>query len=140
MRTAPALGNVLETSLYVADLDRARTFYETIMGLEPMMQDERLAAYPLGAGSVLLLFGKGTTGRPAPTPGGTIPPHDGAGRLHYAFSIAADSLAGWRAWLAAHDVDIEAAVAWPRGGRSVYFRDPDGHLVELATPGLWANY
>ena len=29
---------------------------------------------------------------------------------------------------------------WPRGGESLYFRDPDGHLVELATPGLWANY
>jgi catechol 2,3-dioxygenase-like lactoylglutathione lyase family enzyme len=31
-------------------------------------------------------------------------------------------------------------VGWPRGGRSVYFRDPDGHSVELATPGLWETY
>jgi len=27
-----------------------------------------------------------------------------------------------------------------RGGHSIYFRDPDGHLLELATPGLWAIY
>ena len=25
-------------------------------------------------------------------------------------------------------------------GNSVYFRDPDGHLLELATPGLWWVY
>ena len=29
---------------------------------------------------------------------------------------------------------------WERGGQSIYFRDPDGHLVELATPGIWAIY
>lgn len=26
------------------------------------------------------------------------------------------------------------------GGESVYVRDPDGHSVELVTPGLWAIY
>ena len=139
-QASPSLGNVLETGLYVADLDRASAFYQTVMGLRPMMQDERLVAFPLGAGSVLLLFRKGTTERPAPTPGGMIPPHDGAGRLHYAFAIAAVDLDGWRAWLARHGVAIESEVSWPRGGHSVYFRDPDGHLVELATPGLWDNY
>ena len=25
----------------------------------------------------------------------------------------------------------------PRGGESIYFGDPDGHLLELAAPGLW---
>jgi len=31
-------------------------------------------------------------------------------------------------------------VKWSRGGESLYFRDPDDHLVELATPGIWATY
>ncbi len=35
---------------------------------------------------------------------------------------------------------IEGATSWSRGGRSIYFRDPDGHLLELATPGLWSVY
>ena len=35
---------------------------------------------------------------------------------------------------------LEGRTEWPRGGVSVYFRDPDGHLLELATPGLWEGY
>ena len=140
MQPAPPLSQVLETSLYVADLERARAFYEDVMGLRPMMQDTRLTAYPVGPGSVLLLFQQGTTGRPAPTPGGVIPPHDGTGRLHYAFAISVAALQAWRTHLSNHSVAIESEVNWPRGGCSLYFRDPDGNLVELATPGLWDNY
>jgi catechol 2,3-dioxygenase-like lactoylglutathione lyase family enzyme len=42
--------------------------------------------------------------------------------------------------LASGGVTIEARNNWERGGRSIYFRDPDGHLLELATPGLWSVY
>ncbi|MEP7038442.1 MAG: glyoxalase, partial [Acidobacteriota bacterium] len=35
---------------------------------------------------------------------------------------------------------IESKVKWERGGTSIYFRDPDKHLLELATPGLWTIY
>ncbi|SNB74014.1 Glyoxalase/Bleomycin resistance protein/Dioxygenase superfamily protein [Arboricoccus pini] len=137
---APKLGNVLETGLYVQDLAKARHFYETVMGLEPMFLDERLCAYPLGRGSVLLIFQQGTTNVPAPTPGGTIPPHEGSGQLHYAFAIAAADLDAWRRHLASFAVPIESEVTWPEGATSLYFRDPDQHLVELTTPGIWANY
>jgi catechol 2,3-dioxygenase-like lactoylglutathione lyase family enzyme len=73
-------------------------------------------------------------------PGGTIPPHDGSGPLHIAFAISAGELAGWEERLQANDIPIEGRTEWPRGGISIYFRDPDGHLLELATPGLWATY
>ena len=46
----------------------------------------------------------------------------------------------WEAQLADAGVAIEGRTKWPRGGESIYFRDPDGHLVELATPGLWPGY
>ncbi|TWI52328.1 catechol 2,3-dioxygenase-like lactoylglutathione lyase family enzyme [Pseudomonas duriflava] len=137
---APPLGPVLETGLYVADLNQARHFYESLLGLRVMFHDDRVAAYDVAAANVLLLFQRGTTDTPAQLPGGTIPPHDGTGRLHYAFSIAPEHLELWRNHLAAHDITIEGEVKWPKGGVSLYFRDPDGHLVELATPGLWANY
>ena len=140
MDTPPPLGQVLETSLYVRDPAPVCRFYEDVLGLEPMMQDERLTAYAVGQGSVLLLFRQGTTDQPAPTPGGVIPSHDGTGRLHFAFAVAAEVLDAWRSHLARHRIAIESEVAWPRGGRSIYFRDPEQNLVELATPGLWRNY
>ncbi len=137
---APPLGRMLETGLYVDDLRRAATFYEGVMGLRPMLADDRFIAYPLD-GTVLLLFKRGTADAPLHLPfGGTIPAHDGAGRLHFAFTIAAEDLEAWRAHLAAHAVAIEGEVHWPRGATSLYFRDPDGNLAEIATPGLWANY
>lgn len=140
MDTAPALNGVLETGLYVDDLAKARAFYEDVMGLRAMFMDDRLAAYPVGPRSVLLLFQKGLTDQPLDTPGGTIPPHGGGGQLHYAFAISADQEKAWLTRLADHDIAVESTVSWRKGARSIYFRDPDGHLVELATPGLWENY
>ena len=73
-------------------------------------------------------------------PGGVIPGHDGTGPLHVAFAIARDDMAAWEQQLEARGVAIEGHTDWKRGGRSIYFRDPDGRLLELATPGLWTIY
>jgi len=137
---APRIGAVLETALYVEDLAPAARFYEETMGLKPLYQDERLCAFDCGPGSVLLLFLRGSTGETVRLPGGEIPPHEGAGRLHFAFAIERDDLSAWEARLDERGVAIEARMNWPRGGTSIYFRDLDENLVELATPGLWANY
>ena len=135
------LRGVLETSLYVEDLSRAAAFWEGTIGLSLLVPaDSRFRAYDVGRNSVLLLFCRGATLETVHMPGGTIPPHDGAGRLHVAFAVDADELADWESRLAAAGVEIEGRADWPRGGKSVYFRDPDGHLVEFATPGLWPNY
>lgn len=140
MGAAPPITGVLETGVYVDDLAKARAFYEGVLGFAPMFADERLCAYPVGPASVFLLFLRGATQETVTLPGGSIPPHDGNGPMHFAFAIAANSLAAWRARLAEAGVEIESEMVWPRGAISLYFRDPDGHLVELATPGLWANY
>lgn len=136
---APPLGRVLETGLYVDDLARAAAFYEGVLGLQPMRADERFVAYGVGP-TVLLLFKRGSAAETLVMPFGTIPPHDAAGRAHFAFTIAAEDLPAWRAHLAAHGVAVEGEAQWPKGGVSLYFRDPDGNLAEIATPGLWANY
>ncbi len=136
----PRLSAILETVLYVSDLDRAAAFYETIMCLPAIHVDGRMRAYDVAGRGVLLLFVQGGTLEPVETPGGMIPPHDGSGPLHVAFAIESAQLSAWKAHLLAHDVVIESTTEWPRGGQSVYFRDSDGHLLELATPGLWKGY
>jgi catechol 2,3-dioxygenase-like lactoylglutathione lyase family enzyme len=136
----PRLNGVLETALYTDDMERARAFYEGVLELKPIFSDNRLCAYGVAERSVLLIFRRGSATQAVTIPGGTIPGHDGAGPLHIAFAIDRDELEQWERRLASHDVAIEGHTDWSRGGRSVYFRDPDGHLLELATPGLWTVY
>jgi catechol 2,3-dioxygenase-like lactoylglutathione lyase family enzyme len=136
----PKLNGILETALYTDDMDRARAFYEGTLGLAPIFGDNRLTAYAVAGRDVLLIFRRGSATQTVTMPGGTIPGHDGAGPLHIAFAIGQHELAQWERHLAARGVTIEGATDWSRGGRSIYFRDPDGHLLELATPGLWTVY
>jgi catechol-2,3-dioxygenase len=138
--SAPRIGAVLETALYIEDMSRAARFYEEVLGLSPMYRDARLTAFDCGPGSVLLLFLNGSTEETIRLEGGEIPPHRGVGQTHVAFAIPAEDLPAWEARLARASVPIEARMRWPRGGESLYFRDPDANLLELATPGLWANY
>jgi len=136
----PSLTGILETVLYVDDLERAGAFYERLFDLPLIYSDARVRGYDVARRGVLLLFLRGASLTTVTLPGGTIPPHDGSGPVHIAFSIAADELAAWRERLATHGIAIEGETTWPRGGVSVYIRDPDGHLLELATPGLWKGY
>jgi catechol 2,3-dioxygenase-like lactoylglutathione lyase family enzyme len=136
----PEVTGVVETCLYVDDLERAARFYEEVCEFKKLIGDERFCALSVADRNVLLLFHKGATLEPIPTPGGAIPPHDGTGNLHVAFAIPAAAEADWRQRLDARGVEIESTVDWPRGGRSVYFRDPDQHLLELITPGCWSIY
>jgi catechol 2,3-dioxygenase-like lactoylglutathione lyase family enzyme len=142
----PSIERLLETALYVEDLERSVRFYQDLFGFKSMEGDslefEGRVLYPLQlpGRSVLLLFLKGSCKTTAVLPGGTIPPHDGSGQLHVAFAVAATELEEWREQLQSRGVPIQGETTWPGGGRSIYFRDPDGHLLELVTPGVWSNY
>ncbi len=136
----PAVSHVLETSLYVADLDRSKAFYERIFGFGVNFQDERMCAMQVPGSAVLLLFRHGGSLHPNPTAGGVIPPHGGAGEQHLCFAIPLASLDAWRSHLEAQKVMLESRVKQHFGGISLYFRDPDGHSLEVAVPGLWPNY
>jgi catechol 2,3-dioxygenase-like lactoylglutathione lyase family enzyme len=130
---------ILETALYCADLAQTADFYQKLLGVVPMLSGDRLVALDAGQATVLLLFQRGNSGA-LETAGGLVPGHDGSGPVHLAFAIDASELAVWESRLAHLGIDIESRVRWERGGTSLYFRDPDGRSVELATPGIWPSY
>ena len=131
----PPVSGILETSLYVESTARSVEFYRRIFGFEPLepgepLNDEtRLCPMRAGDRSVLLLFKKGAT---ADT--------DASGAIHIAFGIARSDLAAWERWLNEQGISIELRKTWRYGGEALYFRDPDGHLLEVVTPGVWNIY
>ncbi|HUB30317.1 MAG TPA: VOC family protein [Terracidiphilus sp.] len=130
----PRCDGLLESSLYVCDVAASARFYEKIFGFQ-MISDfgERGCAMQAGRRQVLLLFKKKGSLR--------IPsPHDGDGELHIAFAIPASQLAPWETWLQENAIAIEEKRSWDLGGQSIYFRDPDRHLLEIASPGVWSIY
>src|SRR4051812_28414873 len=114
------ISRLLETALYVEDLARSQQFYQEVLGFAPIVgsalnteaQSPVLRPLAIPGGQVLLLFVKGSTTTTAVLPGGTIPPHDGSGRLHLAFAISAAELDPWRERLQAHAVAIEGEMSW----------------------------
>jgi catechol 2,3-dioxygenase-like lactoylglutathione lyase family enzyme len=130
----PKTEGILESSLYVSDVARSSRFYEDIFGFRPISDfGERGCALEAGNRQVLLLFKKGASRA-------ITSPHDGDGELHLAFAISAEELPAWEAWLAKNGIPVEEKKRWDAGGQSLYFRDPDRHLLELATPGVWSIY
>ncbi len=136
----PQLTGIIETALYVSDMARAEGFFQRVFGVRKMVGDDRFCALSVADKQVLLLFLHGGTTKPVLLPGGVIPPHDGNGQMHMAFSCAAEELPKWESHLASQKVPIESRVHWERGGTSIYLRDPDQNLIEIVTPGVWPIY
>jgi len=131
----PQVNGILETSLYVESAARSAAFYQKVFGFEPLepaevlSDDTRLCPMRAGDRSVLLLFKKGATQDTNAT-----------GAIHVAFGIARSDLAAWERWLGELGIPIESRQTWKYGGEALYFRDPDGHLLEVVTPGVWNFY
>ena len=131
----PKTDGILESCLYVSDVPRSAGFYRETFGFTVISEfGERGCAMHVGSRTqILLLFKKGASRA-------LSSPHDGDGELHLAFAIATKELARWESWLQEREISIEEKRTWEGGGQSLYFRDPDRHLIELATPGTWSIY
>jgi catechol 2,3-dioxygenase-like lactoylglutathione lyase family enzyme len=124
---------VLETALYADDLEAAEAFYGSVLELELESRATGRHVFFRCGDAMLLIFDPAST----ITTSGGIPAHGATGPGHVAFAVAEHDLAGWEQQLERRGVAIEARVDWPGGGRSIYFRDPAGNSLELATPGIW---
>lgn len=136
----PSISDLKETSLYVESVEAAARFYRDVLGFSILVQDERLCALDVNGRHVLLLFLRGVTNETMIYPGGEIPPHGGEGSIHAGFSIDPNEFEAWERHLITHGIEVLSRMDWPRGGRSLYLRDPDGHLLELLTPGVWTTF
>ncbi len=123
---------IKETCLYVQDLVRTRYFYHDRLGLEVIGEvPGRHIFFRVGA-SVLLCFVAAASQQSK-----LLPPHFGQGILHLAFETAPQDYAARKAEIAALGIPIELEYDWGRGFLSFYFRDPDGHLLEVVMTGMW---
>ena len=136
----PPVQGLLEFGLYVKDVSRAADFYHNLFGFPVLLSTERIAALDVEGKQILLLFKHGASSESVNMPGGVLPGHDGEGTTHFAFAIQESDIEPWEHWLGEQDVEVESEVEWEEGGRSLYFRDLDGHLLELVTPGVWETY
>jgi len=139
----PKLNGLVETALFVEDLPRACDLYEHILGLEKIKAGDTGCVLRVADQRYLLLVSREAARTPNKTASGDVlppcalPEQNGRGPGHIAFGISQDAIDFWRARLAKHDVDLLSEISWETGARSLYFRDPDGHMIELATPGIW---
>jgi catechol 2,3-dioxygenase-like lactoylglutathione lyase family enzyme len=132
------IARVLETALYAEDLAAASHFYGSVLGLDRIAFVEgRHAFFQCGDGVVLIFDPRSTANVPTTVKGAQVPLHGASGAGHMALAVPDADLPAWRAYLEANGITIESEVTWPRGGRSLYLRDPAGNSVELASPLLW---
>jgi len=135
---------ILESALYVTDLDAAEAFYAGVLGLEKIGRvANRHVFFKCGSGVLLLFNAEATRQPPAPDARLPVPPHGTTGQGHLCFAATADEIEGWKKHLEAKNIAIEADFEWPpkpgqaRGGRSIYFRDPSGNSLEFTEPKIW---
>ena len=135
-----AIHGVLETCLYAGDLAAAERFYAGVLELPVFARvAERHVFFRCGAGMLLVFDPQRTASAPGEVGGVSVPPHGAHGAGHVCFRIEAEALGAWRTRLERAGVAIEAEIAWPRGGSSLYVRDPAGNSVELAPASIWST-
>ena len=128
---------ILESVLYVDDLDAARAFYSTVLGLDPFTAIEGRHLFYRCGNQVFLLFNAAATSVPAEDAAIVVPTHGATGPGHLCFRAGKEEIEDWSKRLTSHGVAIEADFEWPQGGRSIYFRDPAGNSLEFAEPRIW---
>lgn len=73
----PTLQGILETALYVKNVQTSADFYRRHFHFETLLESERLIALGVAGRDVLLLFKEGATKGDLETSGGIIPGHAG---------------------------------------------------------------
>lgn len=111
----------------VADLERSRRFYETVLGLERTHKDWDVPLVMSASGTGIALFSKEL--HPSSADQNADPP--AIRILHIAFRVDREGFDSAREALARDGV--EARFSDHGISHSIYLHDPDGHQIELTT-------
>jgi catechol 2,3-dioxygenase-like lactoylglutathione lyase family enzyme len=137
LNSSPAPLRILETVLYAPNLARIEDFYRRALGLEPFAAEPGRHVFYRCGDQMLLIFNPDVTQFPMSQASHPVPPHGAEGEGHVCFGASGEAIEQWLIKLESLGVPIEADFEWPRGGRSIYFRDPAGNCLEIAEPRIW---
>ena len=117
-------------TLFVEDVEAAKAFYREVFGLPVTFEDDASAVFSFGNTIINLLTASaaGELIQPA-----AVGAPDAGSRLQ--LTIAVDDVDATCAVLAARGVELlNGPIDRPWGVRTACFRDPGGHIWELAQP------
>lgn len=130
---------MLETALYYTDEEATARFYVDIMGMKPIGRRPGYFLFYRAGDSVFLLFDPESSRHSE-----SLPPAGADGEGHVCFVVDEDAYEPWKDYLRDRGIEIIQEVHWPRDvdpseetGRSFYFRDPNGNLLEIADKDFW---
>ena len=127
----PILNKIKETAINVTDIVRTENFYHHILGLDVITKDKRLIFFRVGTDLLLCFDTDKKQNQNSP------PKHAARGFQHFAFECSAEDYERWKKVILENDIEIEEEITWNSGKKSFYFRDPDGHSVEIIEPMMW---
>lgn len=136
----PPIRGICETVLYTDDIAASRSFYAGVLRLRLAMESAAILTFEVGTSQLLLVFLRSESAKDHEIYGGVIPGHRADGPAHIAFHVSIRDFDSWRAHFERNAVPINGEITFPAGGRSLYFNDPSGNVLELATPGHWSNF
>lgn len=130
-----SVSELLESALYVLDLQAAEEFYTDVLGLKFYSKLEGRHVFLRCGNRMVLLFNAEAT---AVSAGGSrdAPTHGATGEGHLAFAAMDREIDQWKQHLVENGVEIEKEIH-TQGGRSIYFRDPSQNCLEIASPRIW---
>lgn len=128
---SPKLAGVLETVVYCTteNEEETRRFYREVLGLRPFSHTS--AGHRIGPGVFLVFNRDQSSVQDWP------PPHGALGAVHTCFLATPGEYESWKEHIANAGVEITNETTWDSGGRSFYFDDPAGNVLEIAETDMW---
>jgi catechol-2,3-dioxygenase len=124
---------IKETCLYLSDLEKAKTFYNGLLGLPIISHVEEKHLFLRCGSSVLLIFNPEDSKKKE-----SPPAHFGSGKQHFAFEVPLSDYDKTKQEIKSKGIKIIDEVIWTSGRESFYFKDPEGNVLEIIPDeGIW---